>query len=156
MTEAPRRKPIYPVNKYLEGNYAPIREELVVEFEDMTVIGEMPTDLDGVYVRNGPNNQHQPLGKYHRYDGDGMLHGVHFKDGRATYRNKWIQTSCFAEETAAGEALWGGMLDQRIMELRPSEYMMLQPLRTLPTMSWALRGFSVARPGRVAQNMPRH
>ncbi len=113
MTEAPRRKPIYPVNKYLEGNYAPIREELVVQFEDMTVIGEMPTDLDGVYVRNGPNNQHQPLGKYHRYDGDGMLHGVHFKDGRATYRNKWIQTSCFAEETAAGEALWGGMLDPR-------------------------------------------
>ena len=113
MTSQENGKRSYPVNKYLEGNYAPVSGEHVVEFEDMEVLGEVPQDLDGVYVRNGPNNQHPALGNYHRYDGDGMLHGVRFKDGRATYRNKWIHTTCFDEEAAAGEALWGGMLDAR-------------------------------------------
>ena len=113
MTSNAKRKANYPVNKYLEGNYTPVNEERVVQFEDMKVIGEMPSDLHGSYVRNGPNNQFQPLGRYHRYDGDGMLHGIYFKDGRATYRNKWIRTICFEEEVSAGRAQWGGMLDPR-------------------------------------------
>ena len=37
----------------LSGNNAPIHEESV--FDNMTVIGEVPTDLNGIYVRNGPN-----------------------------------------------------------------------------------------------------
>lgn len=113
MAAEANRKLIYPANKYLEGNFAPIEGERVVEFEAMKIIGDVPTDLDGVYARNGPNLSHAPLGNYHRYDGDGMLHAIHFKDGRATYRNKWIRTSCFQEEAAAGQALWGGMLDAR-------------------------------------------
>ncbi len=113
MTIDAERKPVYPVNKYLQGNFAPIEDERIVEFEEMEVIGEMPSDLEGVYVRNGPNLNHPPLGNYHRYDGDGMLHGLRFKDGRATYRNKWIRTDCFQEEAQAGRALWGGMLDPR-------------------------------------------
>ncbi len=103
----------YPTGKFLEGNYRPIQEERSVAFEDMTVIGEVPMDLSGAYIRNGPDNRHQPRGKYHRYDGDGMLHGVFFADGQASYRNSWIHTRCFDEEAAAGEALWGGMLDPR-------------------------------------------
>ncbi len=113
MANAAKGKPGYPTNKYLEGNYGPIEDERRVDFGDMEVIGEVPADLDGVYVRNGPNNHHAPLGNYHRYDGDGMLHAVHFKDGRASYRNKWIKTSAFGEEDLAGRALWGGMLDAR-------------------------------------------
>ena len=116
MTDAARRKPIYPVNQYLEGGYAPVAEERTVDFKDMTVIGELPDDLDGVYARNGPNLQFAPLGKYHRYDGDGMAHAIHFRDGRATYRNRWIRTAAFDEEAAAGAALWGGMLDPRRAE----------------------------------------
>ena len=104
---------VYPANKYLDGNYAPVEDDRAVSFEDIQVVGEVPTDLDGIYVRNGPNPAHLPLGKYHRYDGDGMLHAIRFKDGRASYRNKWIRTAAFEEEAAAGRALWGGMLDPR-------------------------------------------
>ena len=106
-------KPVYPANKYLEGVYAPVPDEAVIGLEEMTVEGEVPADLDGIYVRNGPNIRHAPLGNYHRYDGDAMLHAVQFNDGRATYRRKWVETEALMEETAAGRALWGGMLDPR-------------------------------------------
>ncbi len=103
----------YPTRTYLEGPFAPVPDERLIPFDAMTVHGHIPEDLNGVYVRNGPNQRYTPLGQYHRYDGDGMLHTVHFADGRATYRNRWIRTGCFAEEEAAGTALWGGMLDPR-------------------------------------------
>ena len=84
MTTTPSQKPTYPKNKYLEGAYEPVFEERVVDLEGMQVVGEVPADLNGVYVRNGPNINHPPLGNYHRYDGDGMLHAVQFKEiGRA-------------------------------------------------------------------------
>ena len=53
--------------------------------------GTLPTDIDGVYVRNGPNPQFAPIGRYHYFDGDGMLHAVHFDGGRATYRNRYVR-----------------------------------------------------------------
>ena len=105
-----RVKPGYPVNKFLQESYGPIHEERVVEFEQMTVTGEVPKDLTGIYVRNGPNLKHDPVGKYHRYDGDGMLHSMQFKDGRATYRNKWVRTKAYVDEEKAGHGIYHGML----------------------------------------------
>ena len=100
----------YPVARYLEGSFMPIDEERVIEMDQMTVIGELPADLNGIYVRNGPNQRHEPVSKYHRYDGDGMLHALAFKDGNVTYRNKWIRTAPFVEEEAAGQGIYHGML----------------------------------------------
>jgi carotenoid cleavage oxygenase len=42
-----------PVGRYLDGNYGPVAEE-VTAF-DLTVIGELPPELIGRYLRNGPN-----------------------------------------------------------------------------------------------------
>jgi carotenoid cleavage dioxygenase-like enzyme len=97
------------LNPYLTGPYAPAHEELTVR--DLEVVGEIPADLNGVYVRNGPNPQHEPRGRYHWFDGDGMVHAVHFADGSATYRNRWIRTDGFERERAAGEPLWRGILE---------------------------------------------
>ena len=69
------------VNPYLAGPYAPTHDE--VTLRDLEVVGEIPDDLNGVYVRNGPNPQHEPIGRYHWFDGDGMVHAVHFADGQA-------------------------------------------------------------------------
>ena len=91
----------------LSGNNAPIGQEDV--FTDMTVIGQVPTDLNGLYVRNGPNAYYPPDWRYHAYDGDGMLHAVQFQNGRVTYRNRWVETSALKEEKAAGHALWKGL-----------------------------------------------
>ena len=100
----------YPVAKYLEGSYAPVPEERVVQMEEMTIVGELPDDLTGIYVRNGPNQRYDPVSNYHRYDGDGMLHALEFNKGKVTYRNRWIRTSTFAEEEQAGYGIYHGML----------------------------------------------
>jgi carotenoid cleavage dioxygenase-like enzyme len=94
---------------FLLGNYAPVYEEITVD--DLQVIGRLPVELRGMFVRNGPNPQFPPLGNYHWFDGDGMLHGVRLADGRASYRNRYVRTDGWKEERAAGKALYGGLSD---------------------------------------------
>lgn len=64
-------------NPYLMDGYAPVHTE--IDAEDLQVIGEIPSDLNGLYVRNGPNPMYSPLGRYHWFDGDGTLHTIHFR-----------------------------------------------------------------------------
>ena len=96
-------------NPYLEGVYASVGEERVDDA--LEVIGEIPPDLDGLYVRTGPNPQYAPAGRYHWFDGDGMLHGIRFRDGRATYRNRWVRTAGFEREAEAQRRLWTGIIE---------------------------------------------
>ena len=91
----------------LNGPNAPVREELVSG--DLPVIGELPRDLNGIYVRNGPNPYFTPQWRYHAYDGDGMLHAAYFERGRVSYRNRWVRTAGLVEEQAAGRTLWKGL-----------------------------------------------
>lgn len=74
-----------------------------------TVTGELPADLAGIYIRNTENPVHGALGRYHPFDGDGMLHSLYFDSGRCEYRNRFIQTDGLAAEKQAGRALWGGL-----------------------------------------------
>jgi carotenoid cleavage dioxygenase-like enzyme len=97
------------VNPYLLGEFAPTHEELTLA--DLEVVGEIPEDLNGVYVRNGPNPQFEPKGRYHWFDGDGMVHAVHISDGRAVYRNRWIRTDGFRREREAGGVVWRGIME---------------------------------------------
>ena len=41
-----------------------------------------------------------------RFDGDGMLHAVRIKDGKAAYSNAYVQTSRFKQERKAGRPLF--------------------------------------------------
>lgn len=95
------------LSPYLRGNYAPVADELDVA--DLEVTGEIPAALRGAYLRNGPNPAFVPIGKYHVFDGDGMVHAVELADGRARYRNRWIASRGLAAERAAGHALYGGL-----------------------------------------------
>jgi len=95
---------------FLEGNFAPVERELAVD--DLDVVGELPRELDGWLVRNGPNPQFAPLGKHHWLDGDGMLHAVRIADGRASYQNRWVRTRAFELERRRGRALWTGALER--------------------------------------------
>lgn len=47
-------------NPYLQGNFAPINTEITTD--TLEVIGELPPDLSGIFVRNGPNPQRNPIG----------------------------------------------------------------------------------------------
>ncbi|MDH3553171.1 MAG: carotenoid oxygenase family protein, partial [Gammaproteobacteria bacterium] len=54
---------------YLSGAWTPNYSEY--NATDMDVIGEIPRDIDGVYVRNTENQIHEAIGRYHPFDGDG-------------------------------------------------------------------------------------
>jgi len=74
---------------HLQGNFAPVQDELTVT--DLEVVGAIPSELSGLYVRNGAN----PRSGYsdHWFLGDGMVHGVKLEGGRAAwYRNRYVRT----------------------------------------------------------------
>jgi len=92
------------VNPFLRGNFAPWREEGVTD--GLQVIGEIPRDLNGTFFRAGPNPAFEPEGRYHWFDGDGMVHAIKIEDGRASYRNRWVESDGLKEERKAGHALY--------------------------------------------------
>ncbi|GLZ38698.1 carotenoid oxygenase family protein [Actinokineospora sp. NBRC 105648] len=79
---------------------------------DLEVVGEVPADLDGVYLRNTENPVHPALATYHPFDGDGMVHVVGFRDGKAFYRNRFVRTDGFLAEQEAGGPLWAGIAER--------------------------------------------
>lgn len=115
----PIKSTLQPSNHpYLTGAWTPQFEE--VNAVDLDVIeGTIPTDIDGIYLRNTENQVHQPLGRHHPFDGDGMIHRISFKDGVASYRNRFIRTRGFEAEQIAGAALWGGLMDGPNVSKRP-------------------------------------
>ena len=95
-------------NPYLMGPYAPVDDERTDL--DLRVLGTLPPELNTLFVQDSPNPRLPPRGAYHWFDGDGMVHGVHIQGGRASYRNRWIQTQGLAEELAANQALYPGIM----------------------------------------------
>lgn len=78
---------------FQKGNYAPVADELTAF--DLPVEGQIPADLQGWYLRNGPNPRQSST---HWFTGDGMIHGVRIENGRAAwYRNRWVRTESFIE-----------------------------------------------------------
>jgi carotenoid cleavage dioxygenase-like enzyme len=83
----------------LKGNFAPIDKELSFEIEaSMIKEGAIPNDVNGVYLRNGPNPTWlPPHNRYHWFDGDGHIHGLRIKNGRAYYCNRQTLSNSFKE-----------------------------------------------------------
>ncbi|KAF3557567.1 hypothetical protein F2Q69_00014179 [Brassica cretica] len=80
---------------YLSGNFAPVRDE-TPPVKDLPVVhGYLPECLNGEFVRVGPNP---------KFDGDGMIHGVRIKDGKATYVSRYVKTSRLKQEEFFGAA----------------------------------------------------
>ena len=94
----------FPQHPNLTGGFAPIQMEC--DIRDVVVVGEVPSDLNGSFYRNGPNPQFAPRGFYHWFAGDGMVHAFHIENGRVSYRNRWVQTKQWLLERDAGRALF--------------------------------------------------
>ncbi len=100
----------------LSGRFEPVDTE--IETGDVHVEGELPRDLVGCYLRNGPNPRFTPLGSYtYPLEGDGMVHGVWLEGGRARYANRWVRTQGMAAEERAGRALFGGLLTPAFVDV---------------------------------------
>jgi carotenoid cleavage dioxygenase-like enzyme len=78
-----------PLPWHLRNNWAPVHDELTVT--DLRIDGAVPPELDGVYLRTGPN-PHSGQSD-HWFFGDGMVHGIRLSGGTAEwYRNRYVQT----------------------------------------------------------------
>jgi len=97
---------------HLSGNFAPVGPE--VDATDLPVIsGRIPPSLSGAYMRNGPNPLFKPITYTYPFDGDGMIHAVYLDNGRARYRNRFVQTKSLLVERRAGCAVYGGLARPR-------------------------------------------
>ena len=91
-----------PRNTYLEGNYAPVASEVTAT--DLRVLGTIPEALNGRLLRNGPN----PFGPqdpatYHWFTGNGMVHGLALRDGRAEwFRSRAVRSDATMEALGHG------------------------------------------------------
>jgi carotenoid cleavage dioxygenase len=87
MSDQPTEKPFH-----LQGNFAPVKDEITET--QLEVIGSIPPELNGMYVRNGAN---PATGESdHWFLGNGMLHGVRLDAGKASwYRNRYVRTPLF-------------------------------------------------------------
>ena len=82
---------------YLAGNCAPVHEEHTIF--DLPVTGTIPAELEGRLLRNGPNPIDAPdLASHHWFLGDGMVHGIRLRGGKAEwYRNRYVGSERTAE-----------------------------------------------------------
>jgi carotenoid cleavage dioxygenase-like enzyme len=97
------------LSSYRDGPFAPVDDELTLR--DLPTLGELPDGLRGVFVRNGPNPRFPTRGRYHWFDGDGMVHAVSLGGGKAHYANRYVRTRGLEVEEKAGQALWSGILE---------------------------------------------
>jgi carotenoid cleavage dioxygenase-like enzyme len=116
-------------SRFLAGSFAPVSEE-ITSF-DVPVTGQIPVELTGRYLRNGPN----PLGlddpNYHWFLGAGMVHGVRLRDGKADwYRNRWVRSKAVAE--AHGEQRPAGPVHEN-MDFAANTHVIAHGCRTLAT-----------------------
>lgn len=69
--------------------------------------GKIPTDINGVYIRNGPNPLQQPdNNQAHFFDGDSMIHAFRIQGGKLYYCNRWLRTPKFENEKKIGKSLY--------------------------------------------------
>lgn len=85
-------------NPFLVANFAPVTEENVIS--NLQVTGVIPEELEGRFVRIGPNPSSQQNPRhFHWFLGTGMVHGVRLKGGRAEwYRNSYVLTDNAARD----------------------------------------------------------
>jgi carotenoid cleavage dioxygenase len=128
-------------NPYLEGNFAPVSRE--VSATELPVHGHIPDTLCGRYLRNGPNPVSPPdPASYHWFTGDGMVHGVRLRDGRAEwYRNRWVRAEHVAQ--ALGEERRPGPPPHGDMDLGPNTNVIGHAGRTFALVEAGARPFEL-------------
>ncbi|KAL3423042.1 isoeugenol monooxygenase [Phlyctema vagabunda] len=92
------------------GASRPFRAE--AEIEDLEIIGTIPEELDGTFYRvmTDPyyNRDYYLNGeKSIPFDGDGSISAFRVKNGKVTYKQKYVMTERLIAERKAGRALFG-------------------------------------------------
>ena len=78
--------------QWQSGPYTPVDQE--IEAFDPEVIGSIPPELSGMFMRIGPNPIPPTAEGHNFFEGDGMVHALTLEDGKAkAYKNRWVRTA---------------------------------------------------------------
>jgi carotenoid cleavage dioxygenase-like enzyme len=94
---------------YRSGAWRPQHQEF--DAWNMESVGDLPDDLNGVYLRNTENPLFEPIKRYHPFDGDAMLHSISFNNGEVQYSNRFVRTDAFLAEQDTKTSLWAGITE---------------------------------------------
>ena len=82
----------------MRGNFAPVKDEIQYPADNI-VEGKLPTDINGTFLKNGPNPALETLtNRAHWFGGSGMIHAFQLHDGKLSYCNRFTQTNKFVQE----------------------------------------------------------
>ena len=88
-------------NPYLTGNFAPVEDEVTAT--DLRVSGEIPRELNGRFLRIGPNPADNPdPDTHHWFLGTGMVHGLRLEDGNA----RWFKSRYVRDDIVVAAKGW--------------------------------------------------
>ena len=89
-------------NLYLMGNFAPVDGEATLD--GLNVTGEIPRELNGRFLRIGPNPVAPDPATHHWFLGNGMVHGLRLEDGEAVwYRRRFVHDDQLQREIGTPE-----------------------------------------------------
>lgn len=75
---------------YLKDKFVPVFEEKTIDVEHtQSIFNKIDKSF---FAQIGSNPRYTKDEDYHWFDGDGMIHGVLFKNNKISYQNRWIQT----------------------------------------------------------------
>lgn len=97
-------------NPSIMGCFDALEEEHDYYVDDLDIEGSLPKDLQGTFYRNGPGRlkiRDQIFG--HWFDGDGMIAATTFKNNTVHFKNRFIRTKKYIDETAAQKILYRGI-----------------------------------------------
>lgn len=90
--------------------YETLFDELSYWINPESIAGAIPPGLEGTLYMNCPGRNKIGTQQYgHWFDGDGMISAVTLKGGRAHYRNRYVRTPKYVNETAAQRILYRGV-----------------------------------------------
>ena len=96
------------INPSVQGCFKSLETEYSYWVDDIE--GVIPKDLEGTFLRNGPGRLDlggESIG--HWFDGDGMIAATTFTNGKAHFKNRYIRTQKYIDETEQGYYSYRGM-----------------------------------------------
>ncbi|KAF7538861.1 hypothetical protein G7054_g2621 [Neopestalotiopsis clavispora] len=97
---------LFPARPQFSGFMKPCRFE--GEVQNLEVQGAIPSEIDGTFYRVMPDPQFVPFIENDPwFNGDGNVSSFRIKDGKCSFKQKFVRTEKFVRERAAQKALLG-------------------------------------------------
>ena len=100
-------------NQFNKEDWSSAYQNVELELENKNVEvsqGNSIKELNGTLFKNGPGIlERDGQWLHHPFDGDGMISAINFKDGKATFTNKFVKTKGYLEEKKKNKFLYRGV-----------------------------------------------